>query len=82
MSEDRTVEVIELDAIMRQENGRKVLLRLLERSGYFDGCWNPDARAHAFAEGARDQGLRLYTDMLEANPAQLTKMIEEHNNGD
>lgn len=76
----RDIELIELSGIMRTDSGRKVLLRILRHSGFFDSGWNEDSRKHAFHEGRRSEGLWLFQELQEADPAQLMNMLKEHVN--
>lgn len=75
------VTLLDLDGIMKTEQGRKVLRLILERSGLFESSFNPSDRVTAFNEGKRDIALWLYEHMKQANPGQLLTIIKEHNNG-
>lgn len=77
----KTVAELDLDAIMRTESGRRFLLSLLEKTGYFNQTFHLDQRLHIFNDGKREIGLMLITDMKEANPAMLSNIIKEHFDG-
>ena len=80
-SDDRELELAELDAMLQNENGRKVLSRVLEHSGFFVDTFNSDSHIHANRAGARGEGVWLYNELLEASPLLLNKLIEERNDG-
>lgn len=45
--------------LMSGPRGRRIVWRALERAGVFRTSYSSDALAMAFAEGARNEGLRL-----------------------
>ena len=79
-TEKTTMENLDLDAIMRQDSGRRFLTKVLEKSGYFKSSYSEDARSHAFAEGMKELGYWLVEEMQEVNPAQLINILEDHHN--
>lgn len=79
MTDERKIELLDLSAIMMQPSGRKFLLQLLEQTGFFESTFHENDRRHAFIEGQRSVGVRLFNDMKEADPGQLTNMIRDYN---
>lgn len=76
-----TVEELELDAILRQDNGRAVLRRIMERGGLFTSTYTDDARKQAYLEGRRSMALDLYNEIKAVNANQLNNIMKVHDNG-
>ena len=74
---DRTREEIELDEVMRTHAGRAVLLRILERTGYFDSTFNKDPIAMAAFSAQREIGIELVSQMSAANNGQFINILKE-----
>lgn len=70
-----TLELVELDSIMRQDSGRSLLLRILERTGYFESTYSLDPRVSDFKAAQRELGVWLFNEMKQANKGQLLAMI-------
>jgi hypothetical protein len=75
------VTLLDLEGIMRTEQGRRILRLILERSGFFESSFNQSDRVTAFNEGKRDIALWLYENMRQANQGHLLTIIKDHNNG-
>lgn len=67
--------------LMTHAEGRRIVWRMLERAGVYRLSFNTDALVMAFAEGCRNEGLRLMGQIHELCPAQYTVMVEEQKNG-
>jgi hypothetical protein len=79
-NDERKVELLDLAAIMMQPSGKKLLVRLLERSGFFQSTFHENDRRHAFHEGERSMAVWLYNEMLQADVGHLNNMIRDRNN--
>lgn len=78
MSDERKLEVAQLDATMRSPAGRSVILRILRESGVFSSTFNSDPVNMAYYNGKRDFGLWLISEMEEANKAVLANIMKEN----
>jgi hypothetical protein len=75
----RDTEESDLKWLMRQRQGRRIVWRLLERAGVFRLSFNTNAMAMAFAEGNRNEGLRLLNQIQTICPELYTTMVKEAN---
>lgn len=65
--------------LMSSKRGRRMVWRQLERAGVFRLSFNTNSMTMAFAEGARNEGLRLLS-LIHAHCAELyTTMLKEAN---
>ena len=65
--------------LMGSARGRRMLWRQLERAGVFRLSFNTNSMTMAFAEGARNEGLRLLS-LIHANCSdQYPLMLKEAN---
>ena len=55
----RETEEGDVQWLMSSKRGRRIVWRLLDRAGVFRLSFNTNAMTMAFAEGARNDGLRL-----------------------
>lgn len=74
----RRQELSDLEWVMSDGRGRRVVWRLLEQAGVFRLSYTGDALSTAFNEGQRNSGLRLMADCLEAAPEKYTLMQAEN----
>ena len=81
----RLQEIEDIRALLATPAGKRVFRRLLSWAGVFRQCFNPNALQMAFAEGQRNFGLFLVTELMEADPnswqlmqADPTKQPKEH----
>jgi len=74
----RQQELSDLEWVMSDGRGRRVVWRLLEQAGVFRLSYTGDALSTAFHEGQRNIGLRLMADCLEAAPEKYTLMQTEN----
>lgn len=67
-----------LRAAMSNENGRAFVWGLLERAGIYRSSHVPgQADGTAFNEGARNQGLALFADVMKLAPENYPRMAAE-----
>lgn len=68
MDEIRRSELNDIKLQMDTERGRKFMWRLLELSNVFRPTFSPDPLQMAFNEGTRNQGLKLFAEIMEVAP--------------
>lgn len=77
----REIERSELRRLLSSELGRTFVMRMVERAGVFRLTFDvnaPDAtHLHAFREGCRNEGLRLFTEIIESCPEYWPTMLKE-----
>lgn len=72
-------EADDLKWLMSSKRGRRILWKQLERAGVFKLSFNTNSMTMAFAEGARNEGLRLIT-LIHRHCADLyPTMLKEAN---
>ena len=72
-------EVEDIKWMMGSKRGRRILWRSLERAGVYRLSFNTNSMTMAFAEGSRNEGLRLLT-LIHRNCADLySTMLKEAN---
>lgn len=74
----RQQELLDLEWVMSDGRGRRVVWRLLEQAGVFRLSYAGDALSTAFNEGQRNIGLRLMADCLEAAAEKYLVMQAEN----
>lgn len=68
----RRQDIQDLRALLRTREGARFLSRLFDLTGVFEISYVPgDAGGTAFREGARNVGLPIYADVLEAEQHAL-----------
>lgn len=70
-------EAEDLKWLMSSRRGRRIVWRLLERAGVYRSSFNTNAMQMAFAEGARNAGLRLLAQVSAAAPETYMDMLKE-----
>lgn len=65
--------------LMGSPQGRRIIWRMLNRTGVFRSSYSSDALAMAFAEGNRNIGLQLLAQVHELCPDQYPEMVREAN---
>lgn len=75
-------EQADFEWLMSSKRGRRIVWRFLERAGVYRLSFNTDAMAMAFAEGNRNEGLRLLAQIHALCPELYAVMIEEQNSDD
>ena len=72
-------EVEDIKWLMSSTRGRRMVWRQLERAGVYRLSFNTNSMTMAFAEGARNEGLRLLS-LIHVNCSELyTTMLKEAN---
>jgi len=74
----RLHQLADLEWVMSDSRGRRVLWRLLEQAGVFRLSYTGEAQSTAFNEGQRNIGLRLLAECLEAAPEKYALMQTEN----
>lgn len=70
-------EAEDLKWLMSSRRGRRIVWRLLERAGVYRSTFNTNAMQMAFAEGARNAGLRMLAQVSASAPEQYIEMLKE-----
>lgn len=72
-------EAEDIKWLMSSKRGRRMVWRQLERAGVFRLSFNTNSMTMAFAEGARNEGLRLLS-LIHGNCSELyATMLKEAN---
>ena len=72
-------EAADLQWLLSHAAGRRIARGFLERAGVFRLSFSPDPLATAFAEGGRNEGLRLLNQIHMHAPDQYIAMMKEKN---
>lgn len=72
-------EVEDVKWLMGSKRGRRILWRVLDRAGVYRLSFNTNSMTMAFAEGARNEGLRLLATIHGACPDLYPTMVKEAN---
>lgn len=70
-------EADDLVWLLSSKRGRRMAWRQLERAGVFRLSFNTNAMQMAFAEGARNEGLRLLSQIHAVSPDAYPLMLRE-----
>lgn len=65
--------------VMSTPAGRRLMHKILARTGIYRCSFNGQSNATIFAEGGRNQGLMLLADIQTVAPGSYLKMLEENN---
>ncbi|AZY53029.1 hypothetical protein [Bordetella avium] len=65
--------------LMGSKRGRRIVWRFLERAGVYRLSFNTNAMAMAFAEGNRNEGLRILAQIHTLCPELYAVMVKEQN---
>jgi len=76
----RESEEADLQWLMSSKRGRRVVWRLLDRAGVFRLSFNTNAMSMAFAEGNRNEGLRILALIHAICPNLYPTMVKEAKN--
>lgn len=71
------VEGDDLNWLMSNKRGRRFVHRLLDRAGVWRSSFNTNALTMAFAEGQRNEGLRLLAQVISLAPERYAEMLKE-----
>lgn len=72
------LELDDLQWLMRDKRGRRLMYRQLEAAGVFRISFNTNALQMAFNEGNRNQGLLVTAQLLQHCHEHYTQMLKEH----
>ncbi|KAA3649390.1 MAG: endopeptidase [Proteobacteria bacterium] len=73
----RDNEEADLKWLMSSKRGRRIIWRFLDRAGVFLLSFNTNAMTMAFAEGKRNEGLRLLAQIHALCPELYPVMVKE-----
>lgn len=73
----RENELNDLRLICETEHGRRFIWSLIEQAGVWRTTYTGEALSAAFAEGKRNTGLKVFSDVMEACPDQYLAMAKE-----
>jgi len=76
----KETEESDLKWLMSSKRGRRIVWRLLDRAGVFRLSFNTNAMAMAFAEGNRNEGLRLLAQIHALCPELYPVMLKDNVN--
>lgn len=74
----RDNEDLDLKWLMGSKRGRRIVWRFLEFAGVFRLSFNTNAMQMAFAEGNRNSGLRMLSQIHMLCPELYPVMVREH----
>lgn len=72
------LEIADLKWLMSNKRGRRIVFRMLERAGVWRLSFNTNALTMAFAEGTRNEGLRLLAQITEHCLDRHSEMLLEN----
>lgn len=75
----RDTEESDFKWLMGSKRGRRIVWRLLERAGVFRTSFNTNSMAMAFAEGSKNEGLRLLANIHTLCPELYPTLVKEAN---
>jgi hypothetical protein len=76
----RETEEADLKWLMGSKRGRRIVWRFLDRAGVFRLSFNTNAMQMAFAEGNRNEGLRMLAQIHALCPELYPVMVKEQTN--
>lgn len=77
----REEEEADFKWLMGSKRGRRVVWRLLDQAGVFRLSFNTNAMAMAFAEGCKNEGLRILAQIHALCPELYATMTKEQAHG-
>lgn len=81
MNAEKDRESLIVINMMRDEDSRKFIWKLLQSYGTFNSTFDPDPITHARRAGLRDAGLQLERSLKEHALEDYFKMIRENEHG-
>lgn len=75
-------DIEDLKWTMQDPRGRRLIARLLDRTGTMRSSFHTSGSVMAFNEGRRDIGLFLTAELLEHTPTDYTRLLNEYRNRD
>jgi hypothetical protein len=76
----RETEESDVKWLMGSKRGRRIIWRFLDRAGVFRLSFNTNAMQMAFAEGNRNEGLRMLAQIHALCPELYPVMVKEQTN--
>lgn len=76
----RELEILAIQSIMSNKDGRNVFWRILEQAGLFDDTFDSDPYLHARNAGKRSTGVWLQNELKDVAPGSYLTMLKEHTN--
>ena len=76
----RETEDADVKWLMSCGQGRRIVWRWLSQAGVFRLSFSTDALAMAFAEGNRNAGLALLSQVMQLCPNEYSEMVRESKN--
>lgn len=77
--DSRDTEESDLKWLLGSKRGRRIVWRILERAGVYRSSFSTNAMTMAFAEGGRNEGLKMVAMIHATCPEMYFKMVEESN---
>lgn len=75
--QERETEEADIRWLMSSKRGRRIIWRHLDRAGVFRLSFNTNAMQMAFAEGNRNEGLRVLAQVHALCPELYPQMLKE-----
>lgn len=72
---NRKQELEDMKAVLATPEGRRFVWRLLER--VYQASFNPNNSVMSFNEGERNAALKLWKDVIEADPSVIPKLMTQ-----
>lgn len=69
--------VLDLDAVLQTPQGRRALLRILDRCGIYRGGYTGEPEATSFRLGEQNIGLWLIAQIEQVGPTEYPKLLME-----
>jgi hypothetical protein len=74
---ERQQELQDIRTVLSSVSGRRLLWRIMEKCKTFSSVWEPSAKIH-YNAGQQDLGHFIMTEIVDANPDLLFKMMREN----
>lgn len=78
VARERQIEADDLRWLLADKRGRRVVSRVLARTGVWRTTYRETDRESIFLEGQRNEGLRWLAEMQEHAPERLIQMLQEN----
>lgn len=73
----REQELLDIEFLLKQPQGRRVMWRLLGHAKVFNSIWEPSAKIH-YNAGRQDFGFWLLSELEAANSGYVLAMMQEN----
>lgn len=77
----RERELEDMKSVLESPMGRRIFWKYLSDCGVFKTSFNESSHTMAFLEGQRNVGLKILTDITQADPTKYLQMMEEAKEG-